>query len=333
MEKKSYLLILSLFLVAFSPLAAQEKFHYQGYTQGTYYNIAYFSSNEIVSQHELEIFLSNFMVVASLWESNSTIAKINRNESVILDSNFIFIFNKAKEISELTKGAFDITIGKLVSAWAIGYKEDVELSRQTIDSLLQYVGYEKIWIEDDKIAKKYPEITLDFNAIAKGYSVDLVANHLKNKGINNFIVDIGGEVRTSGRKDDGSDWLVGIEKPAQDKEADREIQYVVNLRDKSMATSGTYRKYREKDGVKYSHTIDPKTGYPVNHTLLSATVIAEECITADALATAFMVLGVENSLQFLSNHRDYEALLIFTDENGKLQTAYTKNFFAESNGQ
>lgn len=267
------------------------------------------------------------MQTASLWEKNSTIAKVNRNEAVALDSNFITIFNKAQEISKLTDGAFDITVGLLVNAWGIGYKQNVELSQKTIDSMLNFVGYHNIAIKDGFFWKKYPEISIDFNAIAKGYSVDLIANYLKGNGITDYLVDIGGEVRAEGENiDTKKKWLIGIERPSKTANDEREYQFVIQLDGKSIATSGTYRKYREVDGIRYSHTIDPKTGYPVSHTLLSATVIADDCITADALATAFMVMGTEKAKSVLAKFKDCEALFIVSDKNGNISAFNTQGF-------
>lgn len=326
MKKVCSIALMLLLLCSFSVDPTQQEYHYQGYTQGTYYSIIYFANHEIVSSKEIESLLADFMLTASLWEKNSVIAKINRNEDVVLDSNFMAIFKKAQEISQITDGNFDITVGNLVNAWGIGYKEKVNLPKSKIDSLLRFVDYRNIGIDGEKIQKKYPEIMIDFNAIAKGYSVDLVSDYLKRRGINNFIVDIGGEIRTSGVKANGNDWLVGIERPSEDAKADRKIQYAIRLRDKSMATSGTYRKYREENGIRYSHTIDPKTGYPVSHTLLSATVIADDCMTADALATAFMVMGVEKAKLFLNSYKNCDALFIYTDEKGEFQILYTKGF-------
>ncbi|MDR0364597.1 MAG: FAD:protein FMN transferase [Bacteroidales bacterium] len=319
--------LISLLLIIYGCFGKQSApYIFQGETQGTYYKITYYADDSIVNKAKIEERLKDFLQTASLWEENSIISRINRNESVTLNLDFIEIFNVAKRTSQATNGAFDITVGGLVKKWGFGYKANQELPIEVIDSLLQYVGYQNIDIIDRKVVKTNPEIQIDFNAIAKGYSVDIIAHLLESNNIESFIVDIGGEIYAKGRKPDGSAWNIGIEKPAVKSNSDRTIQTVISISDKAVATSGTYRKYREIDGVRYSHTIDPKTGYPVSHSLLSATVIADLCVQADALATAFMVMGVEKAIDFLKKHPYFEAYFIFSDENGNLHTSCTDGF-------
>ena len=297
--------------------------HLEGFTQGTYYSIRYYDRQDRNLRIQIDSILYDFNKTASIYDSSSIISKVNRNEDVLLNADFTEIFNTAMNVSKNTCGAFDITVGPLVNAWGFGSEERQDPSRESIDSLLQIVGYQNINIENDRIIKKYPGIKIDFNAIAKGYSVDLLSRFLQSKGIKNFIVDIGGEIRTCGKKPDGSFWNIGIEKPAQNNSSQREVQIVISLNGKSIATSGTYRKYYEKDGMRYSHTIDPTTAYPVLHTLLSATVLADDCVTADAYATAFMVMGLEKSLKFLKQHSELQAFFIF-EQDSSLKTYMTE---------
>lgn len=297
-----------------------------GTTQGTYYQISYYAEHPRIEQEEIEEELQQFLLIASLWEPNSIISKVNRNEPVELNEDFVAIFSTAQEISRETGGAFDITVGDLVNLWGFGFKSGQEPTATSIDSLLKFVGYQKVSVIDHRVIKEHPETSIDFNAIAKGYSADMISNLLRRKGINDFIVDIGGEIVAAGKKPDGSAWNIGIEKPANDRDASRQLQIVISLSNKSVATSGTYRKYREIDSIRYSHTVDPKTGRPVSHSLLSVSVIADRCVVADALATAFMVMGMEKAISFLENHPEYEAFFIYSGKDGAFQTTSTNGF-------
>ncbi|RLD35575.1 MAG: FAD:protein FMN transferase, partial [Bacteroidetes bacterium] len=208
-----------------------------------------------------------------------------------------------------------ITVGPLVNAWGFGPGRKKDMDSMIVDSLLQYVGMNKVKLINNKIVKKIPEIKLDVNAIAQGYSVDVVSNFFKEKRINNFLVEIGGELRTNGTKKNGALWKVGVDKPYDNNYIPgQNLQIILKLKDCSLATSGNYRKFFEKDGVKYSHSINPKTGYPVKDSLLSATIIAKDCLTADAYATACMVMGLEKSKVFISERDDLEAYLIYSSE-------------------
>jgi len=300
---------------------------YEGEAQGTYYSITYYDTDARNFQVSTDSILSQFDRCASIYMDSSIISRINDNApDVQLDSNFIKIFNLAQKVSEQTDGAFDCTVGPLVKAWGFSIKENKDLELPKIDTLLQFIGYKKVKIENNKIVKESPEIMIDFNAIAQGYSVDIIAHFLESKGIENYLVDVGGEVLGKGNKTDGSPWVVGIEKPAADSEAERIIQTKVQLKNKALCTSGNYRKYRMINGKKYSHEIDPKTGFPVTHNLLSVSVIATNCGTADAFATAFMVMGLEKSKSFLTKHPELDAYFIFADSKGELQTDYSPNF-------
>jgi len=295
-----------------------------GEAQGTYYAITYYSETGESLQNQIDSILKEFDLIASLWEPNSTICKINRSDSLaIADSVFIDLFNKSVSISKITNGYFDFTVGQLVNAWGFGFEGRTKLDKQKVDSLLKYVGYKNVEIKDGKIIKTNPNIKIDFNAIAQGYSVDIIAKFLRDKGIENYLVDVGGEVLGAGKKPDGSMWTVGIEKPSENANSERILKAKINLFDKAIATSGNYRKYYEENGIRYSHTIDPKTGYPVKHSLLSVTVLANECWEADAYATAFMVMGLEKSLDFINKNNKIEAFFIYTDNKGNIKTYST----------
>jgi len=296
----------------------------QGEAQGTYYAITYYDSEERNFAQEIDSLLTYFDQVASVYEPNSIISKVNKNQPYELNDIFLEIYKEGMEVSRKTGGKFDMTVMPLVNAWGFGFETRQKLDSAQVDSLLKFVGYEKIRLKNEELIKDVPGIRLDFNSIAQGYSVDWLADFLESKGIENYLVDVGGEVFASGKKPGGDFWKVGIEKPARNKSDAREIKDVVALKDKALATSGSYRKYYEENGVRYSHTINPETGYPVKHSLLSASVLADKAVTADAYATAFMVMGLEESKDFINKNPDLEAYFIYSDRDGELKTHYTQ---------
>ena len=254
----------------------------------------------------------------STFNKGSVISKINRNEQVQPDKMFVDVFQLANKISIETNGAFDVTVAPLVNAWGFGFKNGVHPTPQAIDSLKQFIGYQKVAYVNERIKKQDPRLMLDFSAIAKGYGSDVVANLLKHKGIENFMVEIGGEIVTRGISEKRLPWKVGVTKPTDDSlNVNQELQTILNVTDKSMATSGNYRKFYYKNGKKYAHTIDPNTGYPVQHNILSSTVLANTCAEADAYATAFMVLGLDKAKKVLEQHPELMAYFIYSDRNGK----------------
>jgi thiamine biosynthesis lipoprotein len=231
---------------------------------------------------------------------------------------FLTVFNKAMEISRETSGAFDITVAPLVNAWGFGFKNGIQPNRHQVDSLCRLIGYEKVSLKDGRVVKQMPDIMLDCSAIAKGFGSDVVAHFLKQKGVKNYMVEIGGEIVTSGVNPQRLPWKIGVTKPTDDTlSVKSEIQSILNVTDLAMATSGNYRNFYYKGGKKYAHTIDPKTGYPVQHSLLSATVLAKDCATADAYATSFMVLGVDGAKKVLERHPELMAYFIYSDANGQ----------------
>jgi thiamine biosynthesis lipoprotein len=290
-----------------------------GPTQGTSYHITYQSDDSIDYQSDIDTLLRRFDLSLSTYEPASIISRINRDEpDVKLNAYFIRCFQSAREVFIASDGAFDITVAPIVNAWGFGFTEKTDPDSLMIDSLLQFVGMDHVRIENERIIKDFPGIMLDVNAIAQGYAVDVVSEFFDSVGITNWLVEIGGEVRCRGKNSRGEYWRVGIDKPIDGIQLPGiQMEAVVSLHNRSLATSGNYRRFYIKDGVKYSHTIDPSTGYPVQHSLLSATVVADECIMADAFATAFMVLGIEKSREILKARKDLEAYLIYTDKSGK----------------
>lgn len=295
--------------------------HDSGITFGTYYNVIYKSKEQLKPQ--IDEALQQVDNSLSPFNKKSIISAINNNIDTTPDSLFIKVFTLAQDISEKTGGAFDITVAPLVNTWGFGFKSGNGIDSTVIDSLCRYIGYRSIGMSNGKIEKQHPETMLDCSAIAKGFGCDHVAQMLEKHGITDYMVEIGGEVVAKGKNDKGKAWSIGISKPTEDMEGNNtELQEILRIHNKSMATSGNYRNFRYVDGRKVAHTIDPRTGYPVQHSLLSATVIADNCATADAYATAFMVLGVEESLE-ICKANNIEAYFICSDDNGSLKIVET----------
>ncbi|MBF1567734.1 MAG: FAD:protein FMN transferase [Prevotella shahii] len=290
--------------------------HDRGTVFGTTYSIIYQSNDNL--NKEIMAALNEVDQSMSTFNKGSVISKINRNEQVQPDKMFADVFQLAEKISNETNGAFDVTVAPLVNAWGFGFKSGVRPTPHAIDSIKQFIGYKKVSYVDGRIKKKDPRLMLDFSAIAKGYGSDVVASLLKRKGIENFMVEIGGEIVTRGISEKRLPWKVGVTKPSDDSlNVNQELQTILNVTNKAMATSGNYRKFYYKNGKKYAHTIDPMTGYPVQHNILSSTVLASNCAEADAYATAFMVLGLEKAQKVLNQHPELMAYFIYSDKDGK----------------
>ncbi len=280
---------------------------------GTYYRITYQSKTDLHNQ--ILARLQQFDASLSMFNQNSILSRINRNEEVTTDADFEAMFRLAKEVSMLSEGAFDITVAPLVNAWGFGFKNKEHITPEVVDSLLQYVGFENISLANHRVHKLHPNIMLDAGAIAKGQGCDVVADLLRTHHSDNFLVDIGGEVVCQGNNPKGEEWKVGIVKPQDDPTGQQnELQEVIASDNLCMATSGNYRQFYYENGARRSHTIDPRTGYPVQHNLLSATVIAPSCMQADALATACMVLGTNAALEMINGLDSVECYLIYADE-------------------
>lgn len=292
-----------------------------GMAQGTYYAITYYDKEGRNFQSEIDSFFVAFDRSASWYLDESVISRFNNNDtSAIADEAFTYVFNKAQEISAITNGAFDITTLPLTNAWGFTITDPQKLSQAQVDSILPLINYRNVSLEDGRLIKANPGIKIDFNAIAQGYSSDLIGKILESKGITNYLIDVGGEVLGKGNKPGGNDWRVGIERPAEDGDEARKVDIIIRLKNKALASSGNYRKFFIRDGIKYAHIIDPATGYPVTHSLLSASVLADDAISADAYATAFMVMGVDKVKEFLKEHPELEVHLIYSDEKGHMQT-------------
>ena len=320
------------FIIAFSFLCAcvntllsqQEPIKIEGYAQGSTYHITYFDKQNRNLQPNIEKILKNFDLSVSTYIPNSIISKINSNQKdVVVDNYFIACFNKAKEVWKNTDGAFDPTVYPLVNAWGFGPGKKQKIEKRIIDSILTFVGFQLIELKGNKIIKKDPRVSLDFNAFAQGYSVDVVSAFLNSKGITSYMVEIGGEVYANGKKPNGTNWAIGIEKPIDNKESSNPLKAIVKLENLAIATSGNYRRFIIEDGVKYVHHIDPKTGYPTKNNLLSASIFTKECISSDANATGVLVMGLEKAKEFLNAHPELQAYLIYSDDKGNYQIYQT----------
>lgn len=302
----------------------------KGTVFGTFYSVTYQCDSDL--QQSIEAELKKVDNALSMFNEHSVISRINQGERYIdkteEGSMFLQVYRLAMKISEETGGAFDITVAPLVNAWGFGFKEGIAPEKHDIDSMLTFVGYQKqSYFSDSKgegINKSDSRMMLDCSAIAKGFGTDIVAQLLRQKGIENFMVEIGGEVVTQGINPKRVPWKIGVTKPSDDSlQTSTELQTVINVTDRAMATSGNYRNFYYRGGKKYAHTIDPRTGHPVQHSLLSATVLAKDCATADAYATSFMVMGLEQAQQLLEKHPELMAYLIYALPDGQLDVWYS----------
>ncbi|MEN8225486.1 MAG: FAD:protein FMN transferase [Bacteroidota bacterium] len=324
MKKLTPILII-LLITSCTPHQMHTKINFSGMAQGTYYTITYFDHLDRNFQPQIDSLLDAFDMSVSIWEPASIISRINRGEEgVSCDSTFIQTYLKARTVAEESNGAFDYTVGPLVNAWGFGFKDRQMVDQDLIDSLRHLIDYKYVKLEGDRIVMEKKGIQFDFNAVAQGYSVDLLGEFLSSKGIMNYLIDVGGEILAEGEKPGKGAWVVGIEKPSEDELSERRLETTLELRNRALATSGNYRKYYEENGVRYSHTIDPHTGYPVTHTLLSVSVLARDCGTADAWATAFMVMGLKKGKEILKTNKDLDAYFIYSGTHGPLETYYTE---------
>ena len=293
--------------------------HNSGMVFGTTYNITYQCDSNLHNSIIRE--LEKVDEALSPFNKKSVITAVNNNNDIEVNDMFADVFLLAQKISDDTSGDFDITVAPLVNAWGFGFKNGTQPTKYNIDSLKNIIGYKKVRLEGRKVVKKDKRLMLDCSSIAKGYGSDVVARFLQKRGVKNYMVEIGGEIVTKGISPKRVPWKIGVTRPVDDSlSVSKELQSVINVTDKAMATSGNYRNFYYKNGKKYAHTIDPHTGYPVQHNILSATVIADNCATADAYATAFMVMGLEKAQKLLERHPELMAYFIYSNKDGKNKT-------------
>ena len=321
----AFLIVGTVIILSESKQSKPEYRKAQGLVFGTSYNVTYCYNADL--QPDIEHTLALVDSALSMFNPESTISAVNRSAIIqVTDTMFLKVFRRAMEISRMTRGAFDITVAPAVNAWGFGFKHAENISQATIDSLRQIIGYWKIHEQDGLITKDDARIMLDCSAIAKGFGSDMVAQMMRSKGISDYMVEIGGEIVLSGRNPKGKEWNIGISKPVDDSlSINNELQTVIPVTDIAMATSGNYRNFYVKDGRKYAHTIDPHTCMPVSHSLLSATVFADDCATADAIATSMMVMGLDSAQALCNRHPEIEAYFIYEAPDGTLSCHFANN--------
>lgn len=305
-----------------------KNFNYGG-ALGTSYSITYLSPETLDYQKEIDSVFEVVNQSMSTYWPDSDISRINQGDTTVrVDAMFREVFNLSKEVYQKTNGYFDPTVGVLVDAWGFGPGKAMALDSASVDSLLEYVGFDKVQLSPEgKIKKQHPGIRFDFNAIAKGYAIDRLAIMLDNKGIKNYLVEVGGEIVATGEnKLKDKSWVLGIDDPQV--EEGRRLKATLTLKDRALASSGNYRKFRVDSltGERYVHTIDPITGFTKNSKVLSASVIAPTCAEADAFATAFMAMDLKASKALLKQEKQLEAYLIYLDDQQQVQEYMTEGF-------
>jgi thiamine biosynthesis lipoprotein len=327
-KKITFPLLLAAVVLIILSCQHSKKYEYTmiaGFTQGTTYHITYENSVRRDLKDDVDSILHDFDLSLSTYIPGSIISKVNENKDVELDHYFKEVYEHGRKVWEKSNGKFDMTIAPIVNAWGFGFTKKSSIDSALIDSLLRFVGMDKVKIVKNHIVKSAPGVMLDANAIAQGYSVDVVSDYFEKLGIKNYLVEIGGEVRAKGKNEKGVYWRIGIDKPIEGNyEPGKNLQAIMQLKNKSLATSGNYRKFYEENGIKYAHSIDPNTGYPSRDSLLSVTVVAKNCIDADAWATAFMVSGLHKSIQLINTLDDLEGYFIYSDKKGKFRVWQTK---------
>lgn len=293
----------------------------EGEAQGTTWHISYISEDGINLKQAIDSILKDIDLSLSTYVPVSIISRINNNEPDIrVDPYFIDVFNKSMEVSQRTGGLFDVTVGPLINAWGFGFSKKANIDSTRIDSILQYVDYKMLKLDGNILIKEKKDVKLDFNAIAQGYSVDVLALYLEKRGIKNYLVELGGELIAKGKKNT-ENWKAGIDHPIQNTSSERKLEAIIELDNRALCTSGNYRKFYEENGKRYAHILDPRTGFPARQNILSASVLADDAMTADAYATAFMVMGLERSKQFLEENKDLNLEVFFIyDENNTWKT-------------
>lgn len=320
--KKAFGLIFVTFLMACQhqkDKVVRNQVSFSGEAQGTTYSVKYIGEAQKNLPIQMDSLLKSIDLSMSTYLESSTIVSLNQGDSAEVDEMFVEVFELSKQISEQTNGAFDPTLAPIIEAWGFDYSQPQKMDSAKVDSLMASCGFKQFELNGNILRKKKRGAKLNFNAVAQGYSVDLMAELLGEKGLSDYYVELGGEVIAGGLNRDSVPWRIGIDKP-QGRNLERELSAIVSLEDQAMVTSGNYRKFVEVDGQKYSHSIDPLSGYPVKHNLLSATIICNRAAEADAVATACMVMGLDNCKEFVEKNNDYAAILIYSDDKGELKT-------------
>lgn len=324
-----FLFYLSL-LLSFSSPTQWKRHHIRGFAQGTTYSIIYYAPDSLLTQQQTDSALLSLDSSLSIYKPYSLISQFNKSaEPILTDKHLCLVVRKSQEVHRKTNGAFDITVMPLVQAWGFGVKKEATLpDSATIRQLLQCVGSEKIKLQKNKLAKTKACVQIDVNGIAQGYSVDVLASLLESRGITNYLVELGGEIRVSGRKKPSDEpMVIGIEAPADTDTWEQPMQQYIYLTKGAVTTSGNYRKFYQSGNKTISHLIHPKTGFPVQNNLIAVTVWAKDAITADGYDNALMVMGLEKALRFAERKKNFEAYFIYRNSDGSVADTATKGFY------
>ena len=325
---KTSFFVLTLILILFS-CNSTNNIKITGHTMGTTYEITIRGFNDYKEKIKIEIdsLLAEINNVFSTYQNSSEISKINslKASQINISDRFSYVLNKSLHYCALSDGAYDITVGPLIELWGFGKSKYIGMpSKETINNNIKKIGFYNIYIKDKTLYKNINDISIDLNSIAKGYAVDEIALLIESKGYSDFLVEVGGEIKSSTKNNDN--WIVGIQDPLIDNIYQNGVIKKILLNNKSMATSGTYNNYFIHNGKKLSHIINPKTGYPFNYSIVSATVIASDCIDADALATLAMTMDVSSFLSIINKEKDVEAFLVIVGDNNELNYYESEGF-------
>lgn len=297
-----------------------------GYAQGTSYNVSYYAADSLITKTQIDSILNVIDLSMSLYKQNSTISKFNNaQKSVQIDQHFSNVLKKAIVINKQTKGIFDVTIAPLVQYWGFGPKPTDSVQKPIAD-ILKYVGMDKVKLIGNILQKSNPNVTIDLNGIAQGYSVDVLADFFEAQQVVAYVVELGGEIRAKGPKPDGSLMRIGIEGPSENDFSEPQVKHIIQFKTGAITTSGNYRKFLAKGDKKISHLIDPKTGHPFQNEMISVTVYANKAIDADGYDNALMGMGVNNALKFLAKKKNLEAYIIYKNQEGKVVDTLTAGF-------
>lgn len=320
-----FLIVATVFIIRRNRPHTPSFLHDEGAIFGTLWHATY--QSDMMLHDEIMAELQRVDASLSMFNPHSTLSRINAGTSDETDSLLRIVLIQSQQISQATDGCFDVTVAPLVNAWGFGFKNGALPDSAQVDSLLKYVGWQDISLDGTRLVKADPHTVIDFSAIAKGFGVDQVASLFRRYGIQNYMIEIGGEIIVGGHNSKGDKWNIGVNKPVEDSTStNQELQTILHLTDCAMATSGNYRNYYiSSDGRKLAHTINPHTGYPVQHSILSSTVLAPTCSMADAFATSFMVMGLDKARKVLEQHPELQAYFIYSDEHGNMQTWQTDN--------
>ena len=323
---KYFLIVLPFFSLSFAPHFELREFKIHGFAQGTTYSISYFAKDSLVSESKIDSVLSVIDSSMSLYKSYSTINKFNRSEKGIrLDTHFAKVVKRSFEIYKDSRGLFDITVAPLVQYWGFGPRL-AKNDTTTLEKILPCVGMDKIKLDREFLNKNKECIQIDVNGIAQGYSVDVVADYFQSMGIGIFLIEIGGELRISGPKPNGTLMKIGIEGPSENQFEEPIVQHIVSFKTGAITTSGNYRNYLLKDHKKISHLINPGTGYPLANEMISVTVYAKDAITADGYDNVLMAMNVNEALAFVADRKALEAYIIYRNPQGKLADTASAGF-------